>query len=107
MIIDIILMMQIIMMVAFFSAFIAKHELLWSISIFMNTILMLASFKVQIGAYVFDTINSIYVFKLVSYTCPIMMGINLMFLLLSLWLMILDLFDKYGISVNKFKNKIL
>lgn len=95
------------MFVLFFIAFIIKHELIWALTAFMSGLLMLISFNIQIGSYVFNQITGTYAFQLVSYSFPLIMGINLVFFLLSLWLFALDIFDKYGLSTDKPKGKTL
>ena len=106
MIIELFILMEIIMVGTFFAAFFTKHEILWGMTAFISGVLMITSYNIQIGRYIFNATTGAYMFKLVSYSFPFMMGINMLFFGLALLLVMFDLFDKYGISIGNFKSKV-
>ena len=106
MIVELFILMEIVMLGTFFTAFFTKQEILWATSLVTSGILMIASYNVQIGAYVFNPTTGAYVYELITNSFPVMMGINMLFFTLSLVLGMFDLFDKYGISLGKFKGKV-
>jgi hypothetical protein len=79
MILELFILLEILLFVNFYLAYFFKNELLWGISFVLSAILMLISYNVEI----------------------IMLGINLMFFFLSLFFGILDIYDKYGLTLHQ------
>ena len=105
MIIELFILLEVLMIGTFFTAFFSKQEIIWAVSSVLSGILMITSYNVQLGTYVFDSNLGAYVFELTSQSFPFMMGINMLFFVLALVLGIFDIYDKYGISLGKFKGK--
>jgi len=77
-------------MISFFCiAYFTKKELFWGLSLVISGILMIASYNVQI----------IMSSGLVAASFPYLMGLNLLFFALSLFVGLFDIFDKYSISI--------
>ena len=105
MILELYILIEILMIGVFFTSFFIKQEILWAVSLVTSGLLMITSYNVEIGAYVFNPANGAYVYELISNSFPFMMGVNMLFFVLTLVLGMFDLFDKYGISVDKVKGK--
>ena len=94
MMLELFILFEFVMIGFFFTSILTKQEVFWICSVFLSGILMIVSYSVEIVQ------NN----QLVSHSFPYMMGINLFFFIMSVLLLMLDLFDKYGI-VSSFENK--
>ena len=103
MILELFILLEITMLITFFISFFTKQEILWAVTLVLSGALMIASYTVQIRVHVLDAAHNVVVPTLTSFSFPFMMGINLMFFMLSLILGLLDYFDKYSISTFNFK----
>lgn len=83
------ILIQITMLACFFTAFFTRKILFWFMSAVFSSVLMISSFNIN---YNYLTINNSH---------PYMMGFNLMFFGLSLFYLIVDIFDQYGTSIEK------
>ena len=104
MIIELFITLQIITVVFFVVSYFSKAEILWAITIVLSSLSMISSYGIEKTSYVFDEFLGYYVYTTISEPSMFFMGINLMIFALSLFLLMLDLFDKYGLSI-KFFNK--
>lgn len=105
MILELFILLEVVMLATFFISFFTKQEILWAVTLVLSGALMIASYNVQLTKHVFDTTHNVVIPTLTSYSFPFMMGINLMFFVLSLILGLLDYFDKYSISTYNFNTK--
>lgn len=106
MILTLFIFLEIIMIGTFFTSYFSKQEILWGVSLVLSGALMIMSYSIQIGTYVFNEATNSYVFEMVTHSFPVMMGINMLFFALSLILGFFDVFDKYNINFSsKFKKK--
>jgi len=96
MIIDIYIFLEIIMIIAFATAFFTKHEIIWAISAVLSGVLAVTSYGIEYYVYEYNASILAYSPVMVFHSYPYMTGINLLFLTLGLVLGIFDLFDKYG-----------
>jgi len=101
MIVELFILLEIVLVGVFFTSFFTKQEILWAMSAMLSGVLMITSYNVQIGAYVFNPSTGAYAYELISNSFPFMMGVNMLFFVLALTLGMFDLFDKYGISLGK------
>lgn len=105
MLLELYIIFQIAALTSFFLAFFFRHEILWLVTFVLSGFLMLNSFNVetimmqatntQFGAGIVDVS--------VSHSYPYLMGINLLFFALALFLGLYDMFDKYGQSLAESK----
>ncbi len=105
MILELFILLEIVMLTTFFISFFTKQEILWAVALVLSGALMIGSYTVQMTTHVLDSTLNVYVPTLTTFSFPFMMGINLMFFMLSLVLGLLDYFDKYSISTFNFKGK--
>lgn len=82
MIFEMFIIFEILMFVLFCVAFFSKHEIMWAVSLVLT------------GIMIFNSTNIEYGLKVLSY--PWLMGFNVLVFVLSVILLIFDLFDKYG-----------
>ena len=101
MILDLFVILEIIMIAIFFTAFFTKQEILWAISLVLSGALMLNSYNVEYYVYLFNSSVNAYYPQMISFNYPYLMAINLIFSALSLILGMFDLFDKYGSRFSK------
>jgi len=73
----------------FVGAFFTKQEIFWAISVVLSGFLMVTTYNINHNA--------------INYSYPVLMGINLIFFLLSIIYGFHDLFDKYGKKIVLFK----
>jgi len=106
MIVSLFILLEIIMIGVFFTAFFTKQEILWALSSVLSGLLMISSYNVQIGTYIFNTDINAYSYTFISHSFPFMMGVNTLFFGLTLILGLFDLFDKYGVQIGKSKGKV-
>ena len=105
MIYSLFLMLQVAVFLIFFTAFFTKQEIIWAISLVLSGTLMVSSYNVGIQTNVFNSVIGVYEQVFVAHSFPVMMGINMIFFVLSLILGMLDYFDKYGITISNLKLK--
>lgn len=96
MLVEIFIFFEIIMIGLFFTAFFTKQEILWTLTLVLSGVLMFTSYHIEYYVYEWDSTITAYQPILVSHSYPYLMGINLLFLSLTLLLGLFDLFDKYG-----------
>lgn len=86
-------------MLAFFAtAFFTKNEILWALSAVLSGVLMFSSFDIQISTYQFNATISAYSPIIITQSYQYLVWINGLFFLLTMILLIYDLFDKYGMK---------
>ena len=83
MILELFIFLELVMITTFFISFFTKQEILWAITAVLSGALMVASYNVQVTKHVIDTTYGVVVPTLTSFSFPFMMGINLMFFLLT------------------------
>ena len=93
MILDMFVLFQVFAIAIFFLAFYTKQELFWFMSIVMSSIMMINSWNVEVLSYVYNNVTTVYDPTYVVYYYPYLMGINLMFLGLSIIYSLYDIFD--------------
>ena len=103
MLIELYIFFQIVVIGLFLTSFFTKQEILWFITLVFSGMLMVSAYNVQYYVYIFNTTISNYVPIAKSESYPWLMGINLLFMALSLILGMFDIFDKYG---NKMASKV-
>ena len=103
MLIELYIFFQIIVIGLFLTSFFTRQEILWFITMAFSGMLMVDAFNVQYYVYVYNVTQAVYVPIAKSSSYPWLMGINLMFMTLSLTLGMFDIFDKYG---NKIASKV-
>jgi len=103
MLIELYIFFQIIVIGFFLTSFFTKQEILWFITLVFSGMLMVSAFNVQYYVYIYNTTIASYMPIAKSSSYPWLMGINLMFMALSLTLGMFDIFDKYG---NKIASKV-
>ena len=96
MLIEIFIFFEIIMIGLFFTAFFTKQEILWTLSLVISGVMMFTSYNIEYYVYQWNVTISAYEPMLISHSYPYLMGLNLLFMSLSLILGLFDLFDKYG-----------
>jgi len=96
MLIELYIFFQIVVIGLFLTAFFTKQELLWFITLVFSGMLMVSAFNVQYYVYIYNMTIANYVPIAKSESYPWLMGINLLFMTLSLVLGMFDIFDKYG-----------
>lgn len=96
MLVEIFIFFEIIMIGLFFTSFFTKQEILWTITLVLSGVLMFTSYNIEYYVYEWNATMSAYQPLLVSHSYPYLMGLNLLFLSLTLLLGLFDLFDKYG-----------
>jgi len=101
MLLGIFVILQIITIIAFATAFFSKQEIIWAIASVLSGFLMFASYNLSIYIYQYDVVIGAYASVLTSSSYPFLMGINMLFFGLSLLLGLFDIFEKYGINLFK------
>ena len=96
MIIELYVLFEIIAIIAFCMAFFTRQELLWAISLVLTGLMAMSSYNIEYYIYKFNVTIGAYYPVMVNYSYPYLMGINLIFVILSILLGLFDLFDKYG-----------
>lgn len=105
MIVEFFILYQIILIGIFFTAFFLKNEILWVMSLVFSGILMALSFNIEFVGYAYNATSLSYQLNTISYSYPYLMGINMIFFVLSLVLGLYDLLDKYGIGLMGSKSR--
>lgn len=90
MILELYIIIFISMIIFFTLSYFSKNEILWGITMLLSGLVMISSYKIEVvrGA------------EIITLSYPYMMGIGLIFFVLSLILGLIDLFDKYSLSVG-------
>lgn len=101
MLIELFIFFEIVVIGLFVASFFTKQEILWVITAVLSGILMFTSFNIEYYVYEYNTTMSIYQPIITTHSYPYLMGINLIFLALSLILGLFDLFEKYGFNFLK------
>jgi len=96
MLLELYIILQLITIGIFFTAFFSKQEVLWALSIVFSGTLMFSSWNVEYYVYQFNTTISAYQPYIVNHNYGYMMALNMLFFILALVFGIFDLFDKYG-----------
>lgn len=93
MILDLYIVIFISMIIFFTLAYFTKNEILWGLTMLLSGLVMITSHNIEI----------IRGTEIITLSYPYMMGIALLFFLLSLILGLIDLFDKYSLSTGETK----
>lgn len=96
MLIELFIFFEIVMLGFFVTAFFTKQEILWALSALLSGVLMFSSYNIEYYIYQFNSSISAYSPIMTSFNYPYLMGINMVFFILTLILAIFDIFDKYG-----------
>ena len=96
MLIELFIIFQIITVGLFFTAFYTKQEIIWAMELLFAGFMMISSWHVEYYVYEFNQTMGAYTPIVMTHYYPYMMGINMVFLVLSLLLGLFDIFDKYG-----------
>lgn len=87
---------QVLVIILFFTAFFTKQEIVWGLTSVMSAVLMFTSYNIEYYVYLYNETILAYAPVFETHSYPYLMGINLLFLGLSLVLGFFDVFDKYG-----------
>ena len=101
MLVEMFIIFQILVIVLFFISFFTKQELIWVITLVFSGVMMYTSYSVEYYVYQFNATINAYSPVVTSHSYPYLMGLNLVFLSLSLILGLFDTFDKYGHMFSK------
>lgn len=104
MLFELFVIFQVVLILAFFTAFFTHQEIIWGISFILSGVLMITSYNVEFLRYIFDPVSGAYITELVSRSFPPVGAINMIFFMLSLVIGLFDIFDKYGIKSPVFKH---
>jgi len=96
MLVELYVFFEIVAIGIFIASFFTKQEILWAISLTLFGVLMFTSFNVEYYVYQWNSTISAYYPVAISHSYPYLMGINSLFFVLSLVLLLFDIFDKYG-----------
>lgn len=96
MILELYIFFEILVIFLFVSAFFTKQEILWGITVLISALLMYESYNVEYYILKFNLSINDYNLITISNSYPYLAAVNLLFFVLSLVLLIFDLFDKYG-----------
>lgn len=96
MLVELFVFFEIVAIGIFIAAFFTKQEILWAISLILFGVLMFTSYDVEYYVYQWNATLSAYYPVAVTHSYPYLMGINSLFFVLSLVLLLFDIFDKYG-----------
>jgi hypothetical protein len=104
MLIELYIFFEIVTIGLFIASFFTKQEILWALTIVTAGFLMFTSFNIEYYVYEWNVTISAYVPTAVSHSYPYLMGINILFFVLGLVLLLFDLFDKYGTKIMSKKS---
>lgn len=96
MLVELYIFFMIVSIGLFITAFYTKQEILWTICLVLFAVLMYQSYNVEYYTYEWNEDMYAYEPVIISNSYPYLMGINLLFFVLSMILLIFDIFDKYG-----------
>ena len=96
MLLELFILFEIITIGVFFASFYSRQEILWAISAVFSGFMMATSYTIEIATFQYNTTLGAYQPINILYYYPYLMGINLVFLVLSIILGVFDLWDKYG-----------
>jgi hypothetical protein len=99
MLIELFIFFEIVAIGLFIASFFTKQEILWAVTLVVLGFLMFNSFNVEYYVYEWNTTISAYTAIAITHSYPYLMGINTLFFVLALVLLMFDLFDKYGTKI--------
>lgn len=103
MMLELFIFFEVVVIGLFLAAFFTKQEILWGIMNIFSAILMFSSYSIEMGGYIFNSSMSAYQPIIISYNYPYLSGINLLFFVVGLILMMFDIFEKYGNRTFNFR----
>ena len=99
MLIELFIFFEIVAIGLFIASFFTKQEILWTITLVITGFLMFNSFNVEYYVYEWNATISAYMPVAITHSYPYLMGINTLFFVLAMVLLMFDLFDKYGTKI--------
>jgi len=96
MLFEVFIFFEIVMIGLFLGAFFSKQEILWGLASLFSGVLMFTSFNIEYYVYIWNSTVAAYVPTMTYYSYPYLMGLNMVFFILTLVLGLFDIFDKYG-----------
>jgi Zn-dependent protease with chaperone function len=87
--------------VFFLIAFFTKEIIIWIVTFLLAGVLMFSSFGVEYYIYNWNVSINAYSPQMITFSYPYLMGFNTLFFGLSIVLMFVDIFDKYGTKVRE------
>jgi hypothetical protein len=100
MLVELYVFFEIVAIGIFIASFFTKQEILWAISLVLFGFIMFSSYNVEYYVYEWNSTISAYYPVAVTHSYPYLMGINSVFFVLSLVLLLFDIFDKYGTKLT-------
>ena len=98
MLIELFVFFEIVMLAFFATAFFTKNEILWTISLVLTGFLMFSGFTLEVQTYVYNSSINAYQYQIISQYYPYLTGINMIFFVLGIVLMLYDLWSKLSLS---------
>ena len=96
MLVELFIFFEVIALGLFITSFFTHQEMLWALTLVITGVLMFTSFNIEGYVYEFNASTSAYSPVVVSHSYPYLMGLNLLFFVIALILLLFDMFDKYG-----------
>lgn len=96
MLVELFIFFEIIAIGLFIASFFTHQEILWALTLVITGVLMFTSFNIEGYVYRINTTINAYEPIVVSHSYPYLMGLNLLFFIVALILLLFDMFDKYG-----------
>jgi hypothetical protein len=96
MLVELFIFFEIVAIGLFIASFLTHNEILWALCLVITGVLMFTSYSIEGYVYQFNVTTQAYQPVLVYHSYAYLMGLNLLFFILSLILGVFDLFDKYG-----------
>lgn len=96
MLVEIFIFFEVIAIGLFIASFFTHQEILWALTLVITGVLMFTSFNIEGYVYQFNATSNSYSPVVISHSYPYLMGMNLLFFIIALILLLFDLFDKYG-----------
>ena len=100
MLVELYVFFEIVAIGIFLAAFFTKQEILWAVSLVLFGFIMFTSYNVEYYVYQWNATISAYYPVVISHSYPYLMGVNTLFFVLSLILLLFDIFDKYGTKLT-------
>jgi len=94
MFIELYILISIMMVFLFTSAFYSKQEMLWVVTIVLAGILMVSGYNIE-----YHSSYAVKPFLVQSYSVPYLVNISFLFMALSIVLMLFDIYEKYGTAL--------
>jgi hypothetical protein len=98
MLIELFVFFEIVMLAFFATAFFTKNEILWAVTLVLSGFLMFTSFNIELQTYVYNSTINAYQYEIRNEYYPYLMGINMIFFILGMVLMLYDLWAKFSLS---------